>query len=47
MRTCISATLVGKHRRGPYLEAANRNDAFKDQVRTVEIAARQKMNQER
>ncbi len=29
------------------LEAANRNDAFKDQVRTVEIAARQKMNQER
>jgi hypothetical protein len=29
------------------LEAANRNDAFKDKVRTAEIAARQKMNQER
>ncbi len=29
------------------LEAANRNDAFKDQVRTAEILARQKINQER
>ena len=29
------------------LEAANRNDAFKDRVRTAEIAARQKMNQGR
>ena len=29
------------------LEAANRNDAFKDKVRTAEIAARQKMNQEK
>jgi hypothetical protein len=29
------------------VEAANRNDAFKDEVRTAEILARQKMNQER
>ena len=29
------------------VEAANRNDAFKDKVRTDEILARQKMNQER
>ena len=29
------------------LEAANRNDAFKDKVRTAEILARQKMNQGR
>ncbi len=28
------------------LEAANRNDAFKDKIRTAEIAARKKMNQE-
>jgi hypothetical protein len=29
------------------IDAANRNDAFKDAVRTAEILARQKMNQER
>lgn len=29
------------------IEAANRNDTFKDQLRTAEILARQKMNQER
>jgi hypothetical protein len=29
------------------IEATNRNDAFKDKVRTAEILARQKMNQER
>jgi glycosyltransferase involved in cell wall biosynthesis len=29
------------------IEAANRNDAFKDEVRTAEILARQKMNKER
>ena len=29
------------------IEAANRNDAFKDEVRTAEIQARQKMNKER
>ncbi|RPJ37017.1 MAG: glycosyltransferase family 2 protein, partial [Deltaproteobacteria bacterium] len=29
------------------IEAANRNDAFKDEVRTAEILARQKMNQGR
>jgi hypothetical protein len=32
---------------GLTLEAANRHDAFKDEVRTAEIAARQKMNQQR
>jgi hypothetical protein len=29
------------------IEAANRNDAFKDQIRTEEILARQRMNRER
>ena len=29
------------------IEAANRNDAFKDEVRTAEILARQKLNQRR
>ncbi len=29
------------------IEEANRNDAFKDKIRTIEILARQKMTRER
>jgi len=43
MKACIFADAGPEHRRGPHPRSGNRNDAFKDKVRTEEILARQKM----